>query len=442
METPKQDTIVIPPMTPNEQMMAFAFMADILGAKKITSQSEGEKKAREHFETAFKNTVISTALNGQWTVLHDPWLTMVGDVERNLTALFLSPDKETLVVAVAGTNFISTYDWFNEDLLTTKLVPWNSLLISDGVSATDTEDLPAPAFISTGSSLALKHTWNQTSSVDGTTVPIYLKTYLEANTNVKNLIVTGHSLGGAISPVFATALADWGNLRSSVNIESYIFAGPTPGDATFVSHVEKTLGGVHSTYNLRDVVPHAWQLDMMGDKILDIFKNSKMSLPYADNSIIANMVAAFTAQSQTALNDGYAYKRWTVEKTFTGDYQDISTKLADDFADDIRLLMADNEQVRGNVYYIVFNKELPSGTTGVYPLVEAQVKYFAQALLVLKNQHIPAYGDDLLTYPKFREELKKADKIEGNIPFAAKHGNAVLISLFALVANYMRKKNS
>jgi hypothetical protein len=76
------------------------------------------------------------------------------------------------------------------------------------------------------------------------------------------VIVTGHSKGGALAPALALWLAEtrarWdptGNAR----IGCYAYAGPTPGNGAFGRRVgEKLNGPMRRVINQDDIVTHAW----------------------------------------------------------------------------------------------------------------------------------------------------------------------------------------
>lgn len=83
------------------------------------------------------------------------------------------------------------------------------------------------------------------------------------------VIVTGHSKGGALAPAVALWLKEalhsglddecWDPTRRAV-VRCHAFAGPTPGNDAFAARIDGVLGDDHHHLrNKNDVVTHAWQ---------------------------------------------------------------------------------------------------------------------------------------------------------------------------------------
>jgi hypothetical protein len=87
------------------------------------------------------------------------------------------------------------------------------------------------------------------------------------------LVVTGHSKGGALAPALALWLAEtrrldggagWDPSRRS-NVRFAAFAGPTPGDEAFADRVLGQVGaGSYRVVNEHDIVPRAWSAEGLG----------------------------------------------------------------------------------------------------------------------------------------------------------------------------------
>jgi hypothetical protein len=75
---------------------------------------------------------------------------------------------------------------------------------------------------------------------------------------------TGHSLGGALSPMLALSLVEYSRLWNPDKVAvvfPYAFAGATPGDSRFSAYFRTRFPkGMERIWNALDVVPHAWDL--------------------------------------------------------------------------------------------------------------------------------------------------------------------------------------
>ncbi|NER19877.1 MAG: lipase family protein, partial [Symploca sp. SIO1C2] len=96
------------------------------------------------------------------------------------------------------------------------------------------------------------------------------------NDEVPEIIFTGISLGGALSPVLALAALDsqdtWAH-GNSFNIYVEPIAGPTPGNEDFSTYYNQRLEE-HTTriWNSIDIIPHAWNEEML-DEIPSLYED-------------------------------------------------------------------------------------------------------------------------------------------------------------------------
>jgi len=99
----------------------------------------------------------------------------------------------------------------------------------------------------------------------------FLKQQADTNSKALEVIVTGHSKGGALAPTVALWLTDalnspdpaecW-DARRRAEVLSYAFAGPTPGNAALANRIDQVLGRHHHHLrNMNDIVTQAWQED-------------------------------------------------------------------------------------------------------------------------------------------------------------------------------------
>jgi hypothetical protein len=97
-----------------------------------------------------------------------------------------------------------------------------------------------------------------------------------------DVVVTGHSKGGALAPVLALWLherrADWVTAGKQAQIRCCAFAGPTPGNGTLARRIEDALGdGLSRVVNTNDIVTHAWALADL-DTIPDLYDTRSREL--------------------------------------------------------------------------------------------------------------------------------------------------------------------
>jgi hypothetical protein len=96
-------------------------------------------------------------------------------------------------------------------------------------------------------------------------VHVHARDFLQ-NAKATNVMVTGHSLGGALAPAYALYLNDtldqWTdpNANANVTISCIPVAGATAGDDGFSTYYGMQLGPTTTkVWNAMDVVPHAFE---------------------------------------------------------------------------------------------------------------------------------------------------------------------------------------
>ena len=197
-------------------------------------------------------------LIGHWEVVWGPAIFQAhkSDVADNTMFIARCLDEPKLVISIAGTNPYSWFNWLIEDLPVRRKEAWPTF---DG----GPPQLEPKISQGTGNGLRVL----QRMKVDGKTVVDFLQSYLTTQTEPLEIIVTGHSLGGALSPAMAVYLADTQSIWDSegrAKVALMPIAGPTPGNVDFATYGEKKLNGrIERIWNQKDIVPHAWDKELM-----------------------------------------------------------------------------------------------------------------------------------------------------------------------------------
>ncbi|SET37286.1 lipase family protein [Stigmatella erecta] len=196
---------------------------------------------------------------GAWTRAWGPcvWQNTGSNTADNSMFVAVNADKTQYIAAVAATGLHSTFDQQTEDIQVAH-VTWPSFSPAHGDST----------FIAKGTSIGLTNLLNMVSN--GQSLAQFLSTVANKNAT---LILTGHSLGGAlVMPLSLYLFTQSGLSQSSwANVYVYPTAAPTPGSAAFNGLFSATFPpnpakGTGTNvwnqviWNFIDVVPHAWTL--------------------------------------------------------------------------------------------------------------------------------------------------------------------------------------
>ncbi len=209
---------------------------------------------------------------GDWSVVWGPCVyslaPQIACYAVNAMYVAYSPSLATYVVAIAGTDPDSLYDWIQEDgdvaagfmargpfavpFVQTWHLPWGN---------------NPPAGVSAATALGVSNLLSDmVDPVHGT-----LQSFLTHAANPSGtLIFTGHSLAGALAPTLALYLYPRPQTSGWKQVLVLPLAGASPGNAAFAavfaaafppvaSGVTAPYGNWNTDYaNAHDVVPHAW----------------------------------------------------------------------------------------------------------------------------------------------------------------------------------------
>lgn len=236
-------------------------------AMNLFSNFASNKKGTPQELTNDLSTILSKLLSnadmqsyiGNWEVLWGPVVNSYGkDINNKVAsnALFVATNNQGIyVVATAGTNPISAYGWLTEDFDVRTMVPWDS-----------NNEAPDAPRIANGTNIGLQHLLGMTDQ-SGNTLMQFLQNTFKGVTTPQQLVVTGHSLGGALSSVLALNLNNnltTFNPAQTVTVSAMPTAGATPGNKAFSEYFSSQLGTrTVRFWNKLDPVPHAWQADMV-----------------------------------------------------------------------------------------------------------------------------------------------------------------------------------
>jgi triacylglycerol lipase len=204
---------------------------------------------------------------GQWQC---PWAAQDAD-QSNLAFVALyyanpATAPELAVVMIRGTDFDITDAWGKIEQL------WEDL------DCTNQAPLPwapdDPAQVAQGTLDGLEAILGLTSGLQS--LEAYLQTLVNEPANADlALVVTGHSLGGCLTTVFAPGLRDRLKPRI-VPIMPVTFAAPTAGNRDFAAYFEREFPQALRYANSLDAIPKAWA-DLSG---LDtIYEPCGMTVP-------------------------------------------------------------------------------------------------------------------------------------------------------------------
>lgn len=176
-------------------------------------------------------------------------------------------------IGIAGTNEISSYDWFTEDFEVSKTTPWMH-----------------GGNVSIGSSNGFRVL--QSMRHNGQTLAEFIKKDSKS-LRAARISVSGHSLGGTLTQVYSSYINNYlSHEPVYVATSAYVYAGPTAGDDAFGKALTNQLDGYYAYNNSLDLIPHAWEPDQL-DQLCTKYDNLPMCGKRISNNAGINGVVEY-----------------------------------------------------------------------------------------------------------------------------------------------------
>lgn len=217
------------------------------------------KKFRNLVENVLNNAA-ARELMGTWKLVWGPVVyadSFIG-AKTSVNSVFIaSPSEhpEQVVIAIAGTNGNSLMGWMLQDFNVKEKIPWPY-----GTTA-------LKPHISKGIAYGLGKLQGLAEQKTANGIDVTVQDYLTANPAITQIMVTGHSLGGALASVYSLYLEDTKSMwdrTGGAAISCLTTASQAPGDADFSNYYgERLADSTCRVWNSMDIVPHAFELEMM-----------------------------------------------------------------------------------------------------------------------------------------------------------------------------------
>lgn len=257
-------------------------------------------------------SLINTYLGSQWNVVWGPLV--IADTVNQQTlenCVYVAQNvasPSNYVVAIAGTQFTSVID----------------KLLEDG--NVELEQFPNENWITVtgGTVTGVKILLENTDKDSGLTLTEYLASLVNTGNSI-NLMVTGHSLGGALSTAMAyvlqTAQTQTGTFTKTDGSGSFSFgswdphqraslqllatASPAVGGTDFQSQIQDAFGAASVVWNQYDLVPHAWW--KVGANMRDLYSSVDIEPGLCIGGIIDTLSALVNPDDYVQVNPNYTF---------------------------------------------------------------------------------------------------------------------------------------
>lgn len=267
-----------------KQMFVLNWISNLNSGYATEKQSDLEKNILQ-IKDCLEKPEVKKMVGGEWKVV---WGPAIGNTKTTRTykeevitrwatdnAMYVAQKEgtEDYFIGISGTNSISLKGWFEQDFDVEESIAWPPEFINSG-----NLNITGNPRISKAGNTGLQALWDlkPVSNAIGQESETLINFLLHKTKNrTSSISVGGHSLGGCLTPLMATAIADrmqeldlenpktksYGN----VSINAYPTAGPTPGNQDFANHLQSQMNTYHAVYNAHDLVPASWDFSGLND---------------------------------------------------------------------------------------------------------------------------------------------------------------------------------
>ena len=232
---------------------------------------------------------VSQVTGGQWECVWGP-VALYSDVYVIYSLMYVARQVNTneFAFVIRGTTADSLTAWLYEDFAISNQVPWSNYYWK----------APADAAISQGSASGFKDLLSMEDATRG------FQSWLSVlNGNQGTTVyVTGHSLGGTLTPVLAAYIQGASDTyQYNLNVQPYSFAGLTPGNPAFASYIDTLFppSVAWRYHNSLDVAPFLWN-NIAG--VDDIYGAEGVNIPFWVKDLLNDMTSGIPAYAQPNQN--------------------------------------------------------------------------------------------------------------------------------------------
>ncbi|KAG9308597.1 hypothetical protein JVU11DRAFT_11703 [Chiua virens] len=137
--------------------------------------------------------------------------------------------RTTYVIAIAGTQMRSDHTWLRSNLDVTSVTEFVSWVDNKFKTISTTNVPHGKPYVAVGTARTVGRLLTEQAPRDAISGGKTLRQFLESTTESSRVIVTGHSVGAALTPTLALALGEAGIIPYD-RMLTYPIAGPSPGN--------------------------------------------------------------------------------------------------------------------------------------------------------------------------------------------------------------------